>query len=113
MDSYEDNWITQRTLEVLDRIPNTDTDQPWFIQINWAGPHPPFIILEDMNQTVNDRALPYPMNGSEDTNDVLIARRDYVAELENLDAAFATVIGKIKSMGEEQFEDTLFCVSSD
>ena len=107
--SYQDNWITQRTLEVMDRIP--DPAQPWFIQVNWAGPHPPFIILEAMNETVVDRSLPYPINGSENANDVLIARRDYVAEIENLDAAFAVIVNKVRAMG--QLDKTLFCVSSD
>ena len=36
--AYEDNYITDNTLELLDQAPK---DQPWFLQINWAGPHPP------------------------------------------------------------------------
>ena len=38
--AYQDNWITDRTLEMLEAKP---ANKPWFLQINWAGPHPPCI----------------------------------------------------------------------
>eukprot|EP01083_Nonionella_stella_P065903 173081_1 len=108
--AYQDNYITQQTLAMLDDVPH---NKPWFLQINWAGPHEPFIITKSMNETVNDRDLPYPMDVSqhEQTSDMLVTRRDYVAEIENLDKAFGKVIDKIRDMG--QYENTLICVSSD
>eukprot|EP01083_Nonionella_stella_P031405 86006_1 len=106
--AYEDNYITDHTLAMLEDAP---THMPWFVQINWAGPHPPFIITKAMNKSVNDRHYPYPMNASENPNDMSITRRDYVAEIENLDAAFGKVIQKMRDLG--QYNNTLFCMSSD
>ena len=64
-----------------------------------------------MNETVNDRMYPYPMNCNLSFEDMMIARRDYTAEIENLDAAFKTVIDKVRERGE--YENTVICVSSD
>eukprot|EP01084_Bolivina_argentea_P024694 45971_1 len=108
-ESYEDNWITERTLEMMDNIPQ---NKPWFLQINWAGPHRPFIILESMNKTINNRTYSYPMgNCTANKDDMMITRRDYSAEIENLDSAFSIIINKVRELG--QFDNTIFCVSSD
>lgn len=40
--AYEDNYITDNTLQLLENAPK---DQPWFLQINWAGPHPPCYVI--------------------------------------------------------------------
>ena len=112
--SYEDNWITMETLNMFDNMTTMNKDKkPWFAQINWAGPHPPFIILEAMNKTVNNRTYPYPINGTEDAEQMMIARRDYVAEIENLDNAFKVVMDKVRDMGQDVYDNTIFCVSSD
>jgi len=107
--SYEDNYITQNTLKMMDAFPRT---MPWFLQINWAGPHPPFIILDSMNESVNDRTYPYPMHCDLDAGDMSVTRRDYSAEIENLDNEFSKILSKIREI-EGQYENTLICVSSD
>ena len=38
-DAYGDNWVAGNTLQVLDRLPR---EQPWFLQVNFLGPHNPF-----------------------------------------------------------------------
>eukprot|EP01084_Bolivina_argentea_P024690 45965_1 len=107
-DAYEDNWITWNTLNMLDNIP---ANKPWYLQINWAGPHPPFIITETMNKSINNRSYPYPIDGTENKQSMLVTRRDYSAEIENLDHAFDTIINKIRDLG--YYDNTIFCVSSD
>ena len=69
------------------------------------------IILESMNETVNNRSYPYPMNCTQPYENMMVTRRDYTAEIENLDAAFKTVIDKVRDIGE--YDNTVFCVSSD
>jgi arylsulfatase A-like enzyme len=64
-----------------------------------------------MNKSVNNRSYPYPMQCDLDAKDMLITRRDYTAEIENLDKAFATIIDKVRSLGE--LDNTVVCVSSD
>ena len=39
--AYEDNYIQSSTVELYQRKP---MGQPWFLQINYAGPHPPFAV---------------------------------------------------------------------
>ena len=69
------------------------------------------IILESMNETVNNRSYPYPMNCTEPYEDMMVTRRDYTAEIENLDAAFKSCYKKVREMGV--YDNTVFCVSSD
>eukprot|EP01084_Bolivina_argentea_P024688 45963_1 len=109
--SYEDNWITDRTMEMLDSIPKNASNMPWYLQINWAGPHPKFIITKSMNKSINNRSYAYPINATENANDMLVTRRDYSAEIENLDKAFSKIIDKVRELG--QYDNTVFCVSSD
>eukprot|EP01084_Bolivina_argentea_P211418 359656_1 len=107
-EAYEDNWITWNTLDMMNNIPD---NKPWFLQINWAGPHPPFIILDSMNKSINNRSYPYPMNCDLDPYELNITRRDYSAEIENLDNQFKQILDKVCELGE--YENTLICVSSD
>mmetsp|Transcript_72703 Transcript_72703/g.116016 ORF Transcript_72703/g.116016 Transcript_72703/m.116016 type:complete len:487 (-) Transcript_72703:57-1517(-) len=106
--AYQDNWVTWNTLDLLEKKP---ANQPWFMQVNFPGPHPPFIILQAMNDTVNNRYLPLPMNSTFNASDMEIARRDYTAEVENLDKQFSLIIDKIAELNE--MNNTIICISSD
>ena len=64
-----------------------------------------------MNESVNNRSYPYPMNATENVNDMMITRRDYSAEIENLDNAFNLIINKVRELG--YYDNTVICVSSD
>ena len=39
--AYQDNYIQSSTIELYQRKP---IGQPWFLQLNYAGPHPPFAV---------------------------------------------------------------------
>ena len=46
---YEDNWVTRNGLEMLEKWRNENQgQQPFFLQINFPGPHPPFIVTSTM-----------------------------------------------------------------
>ena len=81
------------------------------MQVNFVGPHPPFIILPEMNETINNRSFPKPMDSFFDADDMQVVRRDYSAEVENLDAQFQLIINKVIEIGEEN--NTVICITSD
>ena len=47
-EAYCDNWIAQNGIDLLDRCPD---DQPWFLQINFTGPHDPWDVTHRMKAT--------------------------------------------------------------
>ena len=80
--------------------------------MNYAGPHPPFAITESMNETVKNRKYDLPINNTNiSIYDNLIIRRNYIAEIENIDNNFGKIIDLIKSYNE--FDNTIICISSD
>merc|ERR1719410_907186 len=107
-DAYQDNWVTTNSIDLLDAKPK---DQPWFMQVNYVGPHPPFIIMEHMNKSVTNRSMPLAMESNLNASAILTSRRDYTAEVENLDKQFGIMIDYLRLNGE--FDDTIICISSD
>eukprot|EP01084_Bolivina_argentea_P211416 359654_1 len=107
--SYEDNYITQKSLELLSIA--SQQSKPWFLQVNFVGPHPPNFILQHMNESINNKSFPYPMYSDLDKNTMETVRKDYAAEIENIDQQFNILIDKVKQM--KQFDNTIVCISSD
>lgn len=114
-DLYEDNFVAANAIALLDQKPK---GVPWFLQVSFPGPHPPFLTTARMAQTTENRTWPQPTDstvvdkctnkaepGLDDT------RCNYAAELENLDRLFGLIVDKVQSLGE--LEDTLICISSD
>ncbi len=58
-ESFLDDWINDRTKELFDRRP---LDKPWFLQVNYAGPHPPFSLLESMAKSVENKDYAQPID---------------------------------------------------
>eukprot|EP00658_Telonema_sp_P-2_P026664 TRINITY_DN2078_c0_g1_i2.p1 TRINITY_DN2078_c0_g1~~TRINITY_DN2078_c0_g1_i2.p1 ORF type:complete len:440 (+),score=104.09 TRINITY_DN2078_c0_g1_i2:45-1364(+) len=112
---YEDNWVAQNALELLDRKPR---DTPWFMHVSFPGPHPAFLVTARMADTVGNRTWPQPVDTKKkDTcrnkphEPANGNRCNYGAEIENLDRLFGMVVSKVESLGE--LEDTIVCISSD
>jgi len=109
---YEDNFVAENALELLRR---RDMDRPYFMMINFPGPHPPFLVTSNMtilnsNQTYskardneNSTSESCFVNGEPQNND----RCSYAAELLNLDRLF----GKI--LNEVNLSSTVVCYASD
>lgn len=108
---YEDNYIANHTLTLLDTLPN-DGDTPWYLQVNFAGPHPPFIVTADMMNTTQALTFPLAKNNTLMTaNDQETVRRDYAAELQNLDQLFQKIIDKVLTRNDAA--NTLLIFASD
>ncbi len=104
---YCDNWIGQNAIDLISDSPK---DKPWFIQVNFNGPHGPFDITEKMYETVKDRhyALGHKPREEENAEEV---RKCYAAMIENIDRNIGLILDCIKERGE--LENTVIVYASD
>lgn len=108
-DAYCDNWIGSNALHLLARAPRTS---PWFLAINFTGPHNPMDITASMEPSVrNRRFAPPPGNTQFDAPTHQRIRQNYSAMVENLDRWLGLILDAIRSRGE--LDRTLIVVSSD
>lgn len=108
-DAYCDNWIARNGLKLMHRIPK---GKPWFLMVNFAGPHDPWNVTRSMWGRWRGVQFP-PPNGSDGysaavNNDI---RRNYSAMVENLDRWLGVYIEELRKRGE--LENTLIVYSSD
>jgi len=108
-DAYVDNWIAQNGLDLIRQAPK---GKPWFLQVNFNGPHEPMDITKRMKDRWRGVEFP-PPNGSADIgvekhNEI---RQNYSAMIENIDRWLGVYIEELKKRGE--YENTLIVYSSD
>jgi arylsulfatase A-like enzyme len=105
-----DNWIADNGFKLLDRAPD---DSPWFLQINFNGPHDPMDITEDMETLVRNKKFPQPTNNSDDwtPREHLATRQNYGAMVENIDARIGDYLDYLEDT--DQLDNTLIVYSSD
>lgn len=107
--AYCDNWIGQTGLDLMNRFPK---GKPWFMQVNFAGPHNPEDVTRDMWERWRNVNFP-PPNGadglSEEQNNNI--RRNYSAMVENIDRWVGIYIQELEKRGE--LDNTLIVYSSD
>ena len=106
---YCDNWVTGNGLELLNHAP---AGKPWFLQVNWPGPHNPEDITASMERSVRSRPMP-AVNGSNqyspDVNRTI--RQNYTAMCENIDRRVGEFLDRLEKSG--QLDNTLIVFSSD
>merc|ERR1712048_661299 len=112
---YEDNWVTQNAIKLLERKP---AGKPWFLWVSFPGPHGPFLVTGDMADSVTDRTWPQPVDAKKPDECPNVpgepadgGRCNYAAEIENLDRLFGLVLDKVQHLGE--MGQTLVVISSD
>ena len=107
---YKDNWITERLIEMVQRVPG---DKPWFAQLNLDNPHGPNDITKRMEGTVRGRAMPLPFKvDTKFTNEKHVAmRQNYTAQVENNDRLVGRFLDYLRESG--QLENTLIVYSAD
>ena len=108
-DAYCDNWLCNNGLNLLDAAPK---DKPWFLQVNWTGPHNPQDITARMESGVRGLKMP-DVKGTDEydpgTNQRI--RQNYTAMCENIDRGIGLYLDKLTSMRE--LNDTIIIFSSD
>ena len=122
-EDYFDNFVGRNALEMLDSFPpngqgtlqdnikNTKT-KPWFLWVNFVGPHNPFDVTKRMRDSIEGRAFPAPTNGQEALEDGIVdIRRNYAAAIENIDRNIGLFIEKLEERGE--LDNTIIIYASD
>lgn len=107
--AYCDNWIAAQGLRLIDEAPK---GKPWFLQVNFAGPHPPVDITQKMDGGCRDLTPPPPNRNTQfDQAQHRAIRQNYSAMIENIDRWLGIYLDHLKERGE--LEDTLVVYSSD
>jgi arylsulfatase len=108
-DAYCDNWVGQNALNLIRSAPK---DRPWFLQVNFVGPHYPWDITESMSKLYEGIDFPQPNGGDKLTPEQNVAvRRNYSAMLTNIDRWIGTFVDELRRRG--QLENTYIIYSSD
>jgi arylsulfatase A-like enzyme len=108
-DAYCDSWIGRNATDAIRRF---ESDRPWFLQVNFTGPHNPMDVTERMHARWREVDVPAAVNNDRDPADAVAAsRRNYAAMLENIDAWCGEMLSAIEERGE--LEDTLVIYASD
>jgi choline-sulfatase len=117
-----DTYITDKSCEWLSRC---DEAVPWFLQVNFHGPHDPFDppsnYAEKYRTAEVPAHIPADFKGkpswvgkrfmTDCTEDIAFTRRQYAASVEHLDAQVGRLISVLKNSG--QFEDTIIVFTAD
>jgi len=108
-DSYCDNWLANNGLEL---IRNAPTGKPWFMQVNFTGPHEPWDITQSMVELYRGVTFPKPNDNTQlspETHDAI--RQNYSAMVENIDSWVKIYLEELEKRGE--LENTLVVFSAD
>ncbi len=108
-EAYCDNYVGRNGLELLRR---TTRGQPWFLQVNFTGPHDPWDITQTMAALYRDAPFPPAVTEEGLPPDRHVAvRRNYSAMVENIDRWLGVFVEELRTRGE--LERTLIVFSSD
>lgn len=107
--AYSDNWVTANALHTLDEM--RKEQKPWFLQVNFPGPHNPWDVTVSMKERWNDVDFPIPQDYDGSPDELLEVRRNYAAMLENIDRNIGLLLDNLKQAGE--LENTLIVYASD
>ncbi len=108
-DAYCDNWIGQNGIDLIRSVPE---GKPWFLQVNFTGPHPPWDITESMTKLYQGVGFPQPNGGKNLTPEQNVAvRRNYSAMITNIDRWVGVYVDELRKRGE--LGNTLIIYSSD
>lgn len=108
-EAYADNWIASNGLKLIRNAPK---DRPWFLQVNFNGPHEPMDITPKMKERWAGVNFPQPHNCKDFTPEKHVEiRQHYAAMIENIDRWLGIYIEELNKTG--QFENTVIVYSSD
>jgi arylsulfatase A-like enzyme len=108
-DAYCDNWIGRNALDLIRSVPK---GEPWFIQINFDGPHPPMDVTKSMYEKWKAVEFPGPgggAGGKKGKGDA--SRRNYAAMIYNIDEWLGRFQEEVRQRGES--DRTVVVYSSD
>ena len=107
--AYGDNWVADNGLRLLDDAP---ADRPWFLQVNFPGPHDPMDVTQRMWEAWQGVDFPPAHAGPEfDAATHTAIRRNYASMIENIDRHLGRYLAAVAARGE--LGKTLVVYSSD
>ncbi len=105
--AYCDNWIAANGLALIEQAA-----QPWFLQVNFNGPHEPMDITAAMHERIAGRAFPQPVASAQyDPDKHQAIRACYAAMIENVDAHLGRYVAHLAERG--MLGDTVIVYASD
>ena len=109
--AYCDNWIGRQGLTLLSDAPAAE---PWFLQVNFAGPHSPWDVTEDMHEWYRDPPVDLGSPAGEggpppEASDAV--RRNYAAMIENIDRWVGRYIDRLRD--RDELADTVIVFTAD
>jgi len=122
-EQYPDTYVQRNAIKLLDRKP---THKPWFLQINFPGPHPPFLATKEMAESVAQRDWPAPYDTEqyeticpqqeafrkgEEIGPQRDGRCNYAAQIEHIDSLIEQTIRHLD--GKDELDGTLVCITGD
>lgn len=104
---YADNWIGEKSKDLLRGMPK---DKPWFLQVNFSGPHDPWDITREMKDAMDGRRFPDAAECpfAEKNQGV---RQNYAAMIENIDRIIGECLDVLARQGF--LENTLVVYAAD
>jgi len=108
-EAYGDTWVGSNGVEMVKNFPK---GKPWFIQVNFPGPHEPWDVTKSMKDKWKNAKLPAAERGvPEHVHELNNVRQNYAAMLENIDTQIGLLIDEVKKRGE--LDNTIIIYSSD
>ncbi|MCX6326061.1 MAG: sulfatase-like hydrolase/transferase [Bacteroidia bacterium] len=102
-EAYADNWIARNGLELLRAVP---VGEPWFLQINFNGPHSPYDPTPAMLKGWDTVHFPSAVDNTRDVNEL---RQMYSAEIFNIDRWIKVYLDELQRRGELDNTIIVFC----
>jgi len=107
--AYCDNWLTDNGVRMIREFPK---DKPWFLQVNFTGPHGPWDVTKRMREKWKNIDFEPPNGwGDKDLKQINGVRQNYAAMLENIDRNIGVLIDEVEKRGE--LGNTLIIYSAD
>lgn len=107
--TYADNWIGRAAEHQIDAL--CELPAPWFLAVNFDGPHEPLDITASMRDSVMQRDFEMPFAVSSRTDTHQYIRRNYTAMVELIDAWVGRLVRAIERNGVA--ESTVILFASD
>jgi len=108
-DDFIDDWIARRSSQLIREAPK---ESPLFLQVNYAGPHPPFIATASMMKAVEGKRWPLAHNSSTLDEEIQqVVRSNYAAGIENIESLNQGIIAELQKRG--RWNNTYLCILSD
>ena len=106
---YADNWIGEKGREMIDALPE---NQPWFLQLNFSGPHDPWDVTEEMQQAMEKRTFPEAADCPwEEIAHNQAVRKNYGAMIENIDRQIGLCMQELERC--KMLENTIVIYGAD